>query len=129
MKSQNRPLSPHIQIYAMHRFTSLTSLMHRATGIVCSLGMIFVVTWLALSAYSEATYLWANQILSHWFVIGGMFVWSGCLCYHFCNGIRHMAWDIGYGLNIPSAWKGAKMVMAGTVIMNISFWVAIWSVL
>ena len=31
-------------------------------------------------------------------------------CYHFCNGIRHLFWDAGKGVDIESAKKSAKMV-------------------
>lgn len=125
----NRPLSPHIQIYDMTRFTSFTSLMHRATGIICALGMVFVASWLTIAASGEANYRWANKVLSHWFVVAGLFIWSGCLCYHFCNGIRHLRWDIGKGFGLVEAKRSAVIVQIATVLMNLTLWLAIWSVL
>ena len=119
----NRPLSPHLQIYALHRFTSFTSVMHRATGIVSSVGMVFVTIWLASAASSESAYLAFNRFFSNPFIVLCMFIWTGCLCYHFCNGIRHLSWDIGKNLDIASSWKAAKMVMIGAVVMNLTLWI------
>lgn len=121
----NRPLSPHLQIYAMHRFTSMTSVMHRATGIVSAFGMVFITCWLAAAASSESAYLAFNRFLSNPFIVLCLFIWTGCLCYHFCNGIRHLSWDIGKNLDIPNAWSTAKMVMIGGVVMNITLWIVL----
>ena len=43
------------------------------------------------------------------------FTWA--LAYHFCNGIRHLAWDLGYGFDIRTAhWTGILVYAMSIVI-------------
>ncbi len=34
------------------------------------------------------------------------------MSYHLCNGIRHLAWDAGYGLDLDSSYKSGYAVVA-----------------
>jgi hypothetical protein len=49
MKSQERPLSPHLQIYRW-QLTSVLSILHRATGLALVVGSVILVWWLAAAA-------------------------------------------------------------------------------
>lgn len=128
MNSSKRPLSPHIQIYDMKRFTSFMSVMHRATGIVISFGLGFVALWLACAASSESAFQSINRFVSFPLITFGLFILTGCLSYHFCTGIRHLLWDAGKTLSIPAARKTATYAQIGTVVLNLGLWLMIWSV-
>ena len=43
------------------------------------------------------------------------------LCFHFCNGIRHLVWDTGHLLEIENAYRAGWVVLAaalaGTLIL------------
>jgi succinate dehydrogenase / fumarate reductase cytochrome b subunit len=43
------------------------------------------------------------------------FVWS--LAYHLLNGIRHLAWDLGYGFAVPTANLSGIIVIAASVAL------------
>ena len=43
------------------------------------------------------------------------FVWS--LAFHLLNGIRHLAWDMGYGFKVPTARLTGALVYAGSVVL------------
>jgi hypothetical protein len=36
------------------------------------------------------------------------------ILYHLCNGIRHLAWDAGYGFEIRDAYRSGYAVLAAT---------------
>ncbi len=117
MASVKSPLSPHIQIYKP-QLTSILSITHRMTGIVLSLGALLLCYWLLTIAAGEVVY---TEFLKHsgsWYgqVILMGFVFS--YFYHFCNGIRHLFWDAGLGLEIESAYKSGYVVIVASVFLT-----------
>lgn len=125
MKPDNRPLSPHLQVYDMLRFTSAMSIMHRATGVASAIGLLAVTVWLALTASGEQGMKTANALFANPFVVLVMFCWSAALFYHLCNGIRHLMWDAGKALTIPEARKTATYVQIATVVLTLALWIII----
>ena len=114
----NRPLSPHLTIYRP-QYTSLLSILHRATGVGLTLGAVCVVWFLIAAATGEEYYNTINGLMTSWF---GYLVWLGltwALCYHFLNGIRHLFWDMGYGFELEQAWRSGLMVVAGSVVLTV----------
>ena len=125
MKPDNRPLSPHLQVYDMLRFISAMSIMHRATGVASAIGLLAVTVWLALTASGEQGMKTANALFANPFVVLVMFCWSAALFYHLCNGIRHLMWDAGKALTIPEARKTATYVQIATVVLTLALWIII----
>lgn len=125
MKPDNRPLSPHLQVYDMLRFTSAMSIMHRATGVASAIGLLALTLWLALTASGEVGMKMANTLFANPFVVLVMFFWSAALFYHLCNGIRHLMWDAGKGLTIPEARKSATIVQIATAVLTFALWLFI----
>jgi Succinate dehydrogenase/Fumarate reductase transmembrane subunit len=41
-----------------------------------------------------------------------LFGWSVAFFYHLCSGIRHLAWDAGYGFDIRDAYRTGYAVLA-----------------
>ena len=114
----NRPLSPHLTIYRP-QYTSMLSILHRATGVGLTLGAICVVWFLIAAATGEEYYNTINGLMTSWF---GNLVWLGltwALCYHFCNGIRHLFWDMGYGFELEQAWRSGLMVVGGSAVLTV----------
>ena len=37
--------------------------------------------------------------------------------YHFCNGIRHLNWDLGRGLERAEARRSARTVVVATILI------------
>ena len=52
---ENKPLSPHIQIYKWH-ISSLVSISHRITGIINILAITLMCIWFALILLGESNY-------------------------------------------------------------------------
>lgn len=120
MASSNRPLSPHLQIYRQ-RWTGGLSILHRATGVLLSLGAFGVAWWLhALAAGDSGSMLWSTA--GSGFGLALMVVFSAALIYHLLNGLRHLLWDIGWGLELPRAFATAWAVVVLTVVLTATLW-------
>ncbi|PIE44968.1 MAG: succinate dehydrogenase, cytochrome b556 subunit [Gammaproteobacteria bacterium] len=120
MSTDNRPMSPHLDIYRW-RITMLTSTLHRITGALISFGMFLLVIKLVMIAAGGAEGFSASGFISKAFWC----VWSLAVYYHLCNGIRHLAWDAGHGFDIPTAEKTAKWVLIGAVVLTVLTWLFI----
>src|ERR1700730_6456171 len=92
MRSADRPLSPHLQIYRW-QLTSVLSILHRAAGVVLSIGTIVLVWWLVAAASGPDGYDVVADFLASWLGLLLLFGWSVALFYHLCNGIRALVWD------------------------------------
>jgi len=111
-----RPLSPHLQIYRWP-ITMAASITHRVTGIALAAGLVLLAWWLLAAATGPDAYglfaRLAGNVIGEIVLFG--FLWS--LAYHLLNGIRHLAWDIGYGFRVPTARITAVLVFAGSLLL------------
>lgn len=106
MESVKQPLSPHLQIYKP-QITSVFSITHRATGVFLGLGALLLCAWLVALAGGEQHFNPAQSHVNAWYgkILLAALVFS--LYYHLCNGIRHLFWDLGLGLDISTTYKSA----------------------
>ncbi|HYM71964.1 MAG TPA: succinate dehydrogenase, cytochrome b556 subunit [Stellaceae bacterium] len=123
MMSDPRPLSPHLQIYRW-QLTSVMSILHRASGVALSVGTILLVWWLGAASDGPEPYAAVQHFLGSWLGLLLLFGWSAALFYHLCNGIRHLVWDTGRGLDLRSVYVGGWIVVAATAALTIVAWIA-----
>ena len=116
MSTRQRPLSPHLGIYRF-MYTMATSIAHRITGIVLSVGLVVLVGWLFAAASGAEAYAEASALLSTGFMKLLIAAWMLAFCYHLCNGIRHLNWDLGRGLEKTDARRSAIVVVAVAVAL------------
>ncbi|PWQ94052.1 succinate dehydrogenase, cytochrome b556 subunit [Leucothrix pacifica] len=121
-KNDSRPLSPHLQIYDLP-MTAKLSVLHRGTGAALSAGMILLVIALVAAANGESSWNSMQGFLSSWFGYLVLFGFTATLYYHFCNGIRHLMWDMGKGLELSEVEKSGKVVMVATAVLTCVTWV------
>jgi len=121
MSNSKHPMSPHLQIYRLP-LTALLSITHRITGVILALGCIVLVWILAATANSVVYYQAMIPHLQSWygqlFLLG--FIFS--LYLHFCNGVRHLFWDVGYGFELETVDLTAKLAIALAVILTAATW-------
>ncbi len=120
--NDKRPMSPHLQIYKLP-ITAKLSILHRGTGAVLTIGLILLAIALAGAASGESAWESMHRLLSSWFGYLVLFGFTTSLYYHFCNGVRHLFWDSGMGLDLKSAEKSAIMVLIATVVLTVFTWV------
>lgn len=122
MSNNKHPISPHLQIYRLP-LTALLSITHRITGVILAFGCLLLVWILASAAESAEAYRSLVPHLESWygqiFLLG--FVFS--LYLHFCNGVRHLFWDVGYGFELETVDITAKLVIALAIILTVATWV------
>ena len=128
MADNNRPLSPHLQIYRweMHM---VTSILHRITGAALGLGTIFLTWWLmALAAGPSAYETFATVVSS---LVGQiiLFGFSYGLFYHLLNGIRHLYWDAGLGFEPATVRLTGPLVMVASFVLTVVTWLAAYYLL
>jgi succinate dehydrogenase / fumarate reductase cytochrome b subunit len=122
MMSDPRPLSPHLQVYRW-QLTSVMSILHRISGIALSAGAILLVWWLVAAAEGVDAYAGVQAFLGSWIGLLMLFGWSLALFYHLCNGLRHLWWDSGHGLDLPSVYLGGWIVVGATAALTLIAWI------
>ncbi|WP_136645123.1 succinate dehydrogenase, cytochrome b556 subunit [Tabrizicola sp. YIM 78059] len=113
-----RPLSPHLQIYRW-QVPMLTSILTRITGHALIAGIVLGVWWLLAAATSDDYFALANAVATSWF---GDLVFTGSLWavwYHYLAGLRHLYYDAGKGLDIPTAEKLGWACIIGSVVLTV----------
>ena len=122
MSPVSRPLSPHLQVYRW-QISNTLSILHRLTGVALSVGALALVSWLLALASGQVAYAqlsWAfTSLAGQLFLIG----WTFCFFYHLCNGLRHLAWDAGYGFDKSVARRSGIAVVTAASFLTVVFWV------
>ena len=121
MKDNQNPISPHLQIYRWH-ISSLLSITHRIVGVINLLALILMFIWVLTFNLGQSNYefllLAINSFFGKFILIG--FVWS--MSFHIFSGIRHLAWDMGYGFEIKTANITGILVILSSLVATIIFW-------
>jgi len=126
MATRNRPLSPHLQIYAK-QVTSVLSILHRITGVTLAFGAFLLANWVISATYGADSFAMAQGVLGSWFGRLVLFGITLSLFYHLGNGIRHLAWDMGKGFELIQLRTSGMFVVAFTLIMTVLTWIAAYS--
>ncbi len=120
-KLVRRPISPHLQVYKP-QMSSVSSIFHRITGVALGLGTLLLTLWLVCAASGDGAFSIIQAFLSSWIGLIILFGFTAALFYHFCNGIRHLAWDAGKGFELPAMHNSGRIVFAATAILTVGFW-------
>ena len=120
-RSRERPLSPHLQVYSW-QVQMVTSILHRATGVILVVGSLLVV-W-ALLALAGGPQPWAEFSRCARSPLGFLvlFGWSWALAFHLINGARHLLQDAGYGLGVEDFVRSSWISIIGSVVMVVLVW-------
>ena len=125
MSNSGRPLSPHLSIYRWP-ITMVLSILHRMTGVALSLGLVVLAAWLMQAAAGPESYVTFTILMST--IVGKLLLvgWSFAFFFHAANGVRHLVWDTGRGLEKQQANRSAWFVVVFSVAVTAAFW---WAVL
>jgi succinate dehydrogenase / fumarate reductase, cytochrome b subunit len=115
--ARRRPLSPHLTIYRLSRYSLLSSISNRATGMVLSLGQILLAYWLIAAASGARAYTRAATILSSPALKLVYALLLAAFAYHLIAGLRHLVWDTGHALDRAHARRSAAWLLVLSVLL------------
>lgn len=117
-KTISRPLSPHLQVW---RFTPTmaASVTHRATGVALYSGTILLSIWAFAASRGAAFFAPVGAFLSSPFGVLILFGYAWALLFHTLNGLRHLYWDTGRGLDVKTATMTAWCAFAASILLAI----------
>ena len=112
-----RPLSPHLGVYKF-MYTMSLSILHRITGCAAAVGFLLFVWWLMALATGPTAYASAMRGLGSPIAKLLLVGFTFSFVYHFCNGIRHLVWDTGRGLERAQARRSGAFVSVAAVLLT-----------
>ncbi len=124
MNDSGRPLSPHLSIYRWP-VTMALSILHRATGVAMSVGLIIFAVWLMQTAAGAEQYAAFSGLMSSLFGKLALIGWSYAFFFHLCNGVRHLVWDAGHGFEKHQANASAWFVLVVSILLTVAFWLVL----
>jgi succinate dehydrogenase / fumarate reductase cytochrome b subunit len=108
-------------------YTMVLSILHRFTGVSLALGLCALVYWLLSAAAGESAYGQAAALFRGWAFRALLLAWLASYCFHFLNGLRHLAWDAGLGFERLHARRSARVVVVLTIVAFIfAAWMLFW---
>ena len=118
----NNPLSPHLQIYKW-QISSLLSITHRIVGVINFFAIALICLWAVLIVFDQSNYSNINVILNSSF--GKFLVISLCwtFSFHILNELRHLFWDAGFGFDLKVAKITGILVLIGSFVFTIIFYI------
>ena len=121
MAQAKRPVSPHLQVYRW-TVTMAGSILHRATGVALYVGALIGAAWAISLAQGPDAYATFKHLLGSPLGKVVMFGLTVSFFYHLANGIRHLTWDAGRGLNVKTANATAIVVYTNTTTTSVAVW-------
>ena len=121
-----RPLSPHLGIYRW-QLTMALSILHRASGVFLSIGAVLLVIVLASIASGPGPFEIIQRRLVHPSGVLLLMAWTFSLYLHLANGVRHLIWDMGLGLEKARANQSGLWVLAFALLASLATWALAWS--
>ncbi len=117
----NRPLSPHLSVWRWH-VTMLSSILHRFSGIALYGAAIGMALWLMAAAAGPETYGPVAELLASPLGQIALYLIFAALAYHLANGIRHLVFDTGAGLQPSDADTSAWFAILFAIAAPIGLW-------
>lgn len=99
-----------------------TSIAHRATGVALYVGALILAGWAIALAAGPDAYATYMALLGSPLGKLVMFGLTVSVFYHLANGIRHLTWDAGQGLDIRTANTTAVVAIAFAVAASLAVW-------
>ncbi len=116
-----RPLSPFWNY--RWQYSNTLSILNRLTGIALSVGLLLFVYWLIAAASGEAAYAQAQAFFAHPLVMVLLIGFSFAFFFHLANGVRHLVWDTGHGLERKAARTSGWVAFVVSLVLTLLFWV------
>jgi succinate dehydrogenase / fumarate reductase cytochrome b subunit len=101
------------------------SILHRLTGVALSGGLVILTIWLLTLSYGATAYEPVAALLGTLFGKLLLVAFSYAFFFHFCNGIRHLFWDVGKGFEMRQVVASAWSVVIASLALTLLFWMSL----
>ncbi len=125
MRTVDRPLSPHLQIFRPW-ITMMMSIAHRITGGALYFGTALLAWWLLAAATSDRAFEAAQWFFGSWLGLLILFGYTWTEIHHMLGGIRHLIWDTGQAMDRRSASLIAWLTLIGSLGLTLLVWAGIY---
>lgn len=119
--SIKRPLSPHLQVYRLP-YNALMSIAGRGVGILLSLTLLVLLGWFIGVVWKPELYEQTMALLDNPYTKYAMMLWAFLVFFYIGNGLRHLLWDLGIGLNEKAGILSGNIVLLLSVILTFGLW-------
>ena len=105
---------------------AFVSILHRASGAMLFL-LLPLLLWLLSSSLESARSFaifksWVANPLVKIVLLGVLWAYM----HHFCAGIRHLAMDLHFGLELPAARATSYAVLGVSLVLTVVMGVMLW---
>ena len=105
----------------------IVSITHRATGVALSVGVLVLAWWLVAISYGPEGYQGFYELIGTPIGLLALFGFTWSLAFHTLQGIRHLAWDLGYGYKVETARLTALLVIALSFVIAAAIFAFVWT--
>jgi succinate dehydrogenase / fumarate reductase cytochrome b subunit len=120
-RPEDRPIAPHLSVWRWH-VTMASSILHRVSGIGLYGAAIGFALWLMAAAAGAETYAPVAQLLVSPLGQIALYLIVAAIAYHLANGIRHLVFDTGAGLEPGDADTSAWFAILFGFAAPIGLW-------
>lgn len=125
---REKPLSPHLQIYAP-QLTSITSILHRVSGIGNTVGLVLLSLILWGAANDSGLYFLITDFMTTPFGLVVLSGFAASFSYHLSTGIRHFIFDAGAMMDLKNSYRLGYATLALALILSVLIIAKIWMTL
>lgn len=124
--NKNRPVNLDLRTIKQP-VPAISSILHRVTGVVLFVGLVFLLYVFALSLESEQGFAQAQALFDD-NILAKLITWGmlSALIYHMAAGVKHLIMDIGYCEGLYSGRVISQVALAVGVIGIVLTGVWVW---
>jgi succinate dehydrogenase / fumarate reductase, cytochrome b subunit len=109
--------------------TMAMSIAHRISGVGLYVGVLLLAWFLIAVSADASTFAVFSDFIGSFIGQIVLFLITWALFHHLVGGLRHIAWDAGYGLDAPLRDQLAWATLIGGFALTILVWIigyAVW---
>jgi len=106
--------------------TGWLSILHRISGALLFVALVWLLWTLDLSLSSEAAFEKIKHYSSLWPVKLSLLALVWAYCHHFCAGIRYLFLDLDKGVDLATARLTSWVVLGVSLAMTAYFGLKLW---
>jgi succinate dehydrogenase / fumarate reductase cytochrome b subunit len=116
-----RPLSPHLQVYRLP-YNALMSISGRMVGIGLALSLIVLLGWFIAVVWNPEFFEQSMVFLKAPWVKYFMMLWAFAVFFYIGNGVRHVLWSMGIGVNEKAGIRSGNLVLILSALLTFLLW-------